>query len=330
MLADYCGWIHNPDGVARIIGDGSVPVWEMTDLDRHELRCGDVMGRMETDKPPIMLTDALLESEPGWKRDRQGIGDCVSFGFELCASLVHAVDINIHGLPWLWHGPYATEPIYGGSRAEARGVKTGGWSDGSYGAAAAKWLTKWGALLRADYSKSTGNADHDLRVYSADRAKQWGNYGCGGAKDSDKLDMIAKETPVKSAHLVRSFLDGAAAIESGYPLAVCSGQGFGARGKDGFAPATGSWAHCMCFAGLRYDIPALLLLNSWGNSWGTTAPFYPANYPHLEVLKCAAWVRADVVTSMFAQWEDSFALTGIQGLKRREIDWSKGWEVKGR
>ena len=286
---------------------------------------------MGTDTPPVILADALIACHPTWKRDKQGIGDCVSHGFEFGCTVVHAVDIILKRLHWLWNGPYATEPIYGGSRVEARGLRPGqgGWSDGSYGGAAAKWLTKWGALLRQDYSGATGNLEHDLRVYSPKKASQWGNWGCGGQADAEKLDVIAKERPVKSAHLVKSFAEAAASIENGYPVPVCSNQGFGSRGKDGFAPPSGEWMHCMCFAGVRYDIPGLLLVNSWGNSWGTTAPFYPANYPHVEIVKCSAWVKADVATRMLAAWEDSFALAGIDGLKRREIDWSRGWEIAG-
>jgi hypothetical protein len=311
------------------LADDRVPVNAIGPDVERALDLAATASRIGTDTPPIILFDALLPLEPGWARGRQGIGDCVSWGFELAATLNTAVDIMVRRAPWKWRGPYATEPIYAGARVEASGVKRGGYSDGTYGGVAAKWLTQWGALLRLDYSLATGNPEHDLRKYDPNRAKAWGNFGCGGERDQDKLDAVARETPVKQAFLVPDFLRAAAAIESGYAVAVCSNQGFGARGADGFAPAKGSWSHCMAFTGVRYDNPGLLLSNSWGNSWGTSAPFYPADYPHAEVIKCSAWVDDRTCNRMLAQ-DDSYVLTDVQGLERREIDWAKGWEITGR
>lgn len=323
------GWRPDPESVAEIIANDSVPVYAMGRAEEKQIDLAATAAKMGTDTPPVILFDALLPLEPKWVRGRQGIGDCVSWGFELATTLNVAVDIMVRRAPWLWRGPFATEPIYAGARVEASGVKRGGYSDGTYGGVAAKWLTKWGALLRLDYSLATGNAEHDLREYDPNRAKAWGNFGCGGERDADKLDAVARETPVAKAFQVTDFLRAAAAIESGYAVAVCSNQGFGARGAGGFAPPRGSWSHCMAFTGVRYDRPGLLLTNSCGNSWGTTAPFYPEDYPHAEVVKCSAWVADTTCNRMLGQ-DDSFALTDVQGLVRREIDWSLGWEVKGR
>lgn len=326
-MANLYGWQPDPDGVKSILADRDTPVYHVSSSDRKALGVGKTSLRMGTDKKPVVLFDALLPLEPDWNRGAQGIGDCVSWGFELAATLCVATDVMWAGASWAWKGEYATEPIYGGSRVEARGRSRGGWSDGSYGGAAAKWLTKWGALLRIDYSLATSNKEHDLRKYSSNKAKQWGNYGCGGESDKDKLDEVARETPVRRAYLVTSFEDAASAIESGYPVAVCSMQGLGSRDSDGFAPPRGTWAHCMCFSGVRYDKPGLLCTNSWGNSWGTSAPL-----PGVEsnaVKACSAWVDARTCDRMLKQ-EDSYVLTVIDGLERREIDWSKGWEIHGR
>src|SRR5690606_9024346 len=115
-----------------------------------------------------------------WKVGSQGIGDCVSWGW------AHAVDIHTavlwgHGEISDWK-PAATESIYGGSRVEASGRSRGGYSDGSYGGAAAKWVRDWGIVFRERYD------DHDLTVYSSTRAKAWGNFGNGGEGDNGKLD----------------------------------------------------------------------------------------------------------------------------------------------
>ena len=80
-----------------------------------------------------------------WVVEAQGIGDCVSWGWAHAIWIALAVDWQTGRLA---EGPriVATESIYGGSRVEARGkdgsgrAAVGGWSDGSYGAAAARWV----------------------------------------------------------------------------------------------------------------------------------------------------------------------------------------------
>ncbi|HWA98446.1 MAG TPA: Hint domain-containing protein, partial [Pirellulales bacterium] len=149
--------------------------------------------------------------------------NCVSWGWAHAVDELSAVDWKL-GKNGEWK-PVATEPIYGGSRVQARGVSQGGWSDGSYGGAAAKWVRDWGVLYRQPYDKV------DLTTYSANRAKQYGNYGC-----PKELEGVARQHPVKSVTLVTNFDEAAAAISNGYPVPVCSGQGFtSTRDKDGFA-----------------------------------------------------------------------------------------------
>ena len=164
---------------------------------------------------------------------------------------------------------------------------------------------------------------HDLRAYSADRAKAWGAYGCGGQGDGGKLDAIAKAHPAKHVALVRSFKEAAAAIESGYPIAVCSMQGFASvRDDQGFAAPRGSWAHCMAFIGVRYEKngsprDALLCLNSWGPAW-ISGPSWPADMP-----RGSFWVDARTVDRMLSGG-DSFAVGSVEGFKPRDLhngDW---------
>ena len=317
----HYGYTPNPEENEWILADPSTPVYTLSSGDSGRIR------KSSRDGKPVILLEALMAIEPGWKRGAQGIGDCVSWGWELAASIATAMDILVDGEPWLWKGTYATEPLYGGSRVEARGKRTAGYRDGSYGGATAKWVTKWGLLRRLNYSIATGNNDHDLTKYSSKRAKAWGNYGCGGKSDKGALDNVAKEYPVKETYLVTSYDDAVSAIENGWPIAVCSGQGLGQRDSHGFAPARGSWSHCMCFTGVRYDRPGLLCTNSWGNSWGTSRPFgKDMEGTHDEIKKCSAWVSARTVDRMLKQ-QDSYIVTGVKGLEPREIDWSDKWDV---
>jgi len=171
----------------------------------------------------------------------------------------------------------------------------------------------WGVLYRQNYSPLV-----DLSTYSSKRAKDWGNYGCGGQGDNGKLDTIAKDHPIKDVALVTTFEEAAAAISSGYPVPVCSGQGFSStRDGEGFARASGSWAHCMCFIGVRWDRPGLLCMNSWGTTW-INGPKWPDDQPD-----GSFWVEKSVVNRMLSG-EDSFAVSGLTGFPYRDLkhgDW---------
>ena len=272
------------------------------------------------DRRPVVLYPFLTkayEAHNGgkkWVVGSQGIGDCVSWGWG------HAADIHLavlwsHGESAEWKSA-ATEAIYGGSRVEGAGVSRGGWGDGSYGAAAAKWVRDWGVVFRQPYPEVSDakSGTLDLSVYSSSRAKDWGNFGCGGANDNGRLDGMAKTHPIRSVVVVRSFDEAAAAISAGYPVAVCSGQGFAStRDKDGFCAARGSWSHCMCFIGVRYEPrPGLLCLNSWGPEW-VGGPKWPDDQPD-----GTFWVDARVATSMLDDG-DSFAVSGYEGFPYRKL-----------
>jgi hypothetical protein len=269
---------------------------------------------------PVLLYRALYEAYAThhggreWRVGAQGIGDCVSWGW------AHGADIHL-AVRWKlgesaeWRQA-ATEAIYGGSRVEARcgdDSCRGGYMDGSYGGAAAKWTRDWGIVFRQPYD----GFPFDLSTYSSQRAKAWGNFGCGGQGDNGRLDAIAKLHALEVA-LVRNFDEAAAAIAAGYPIPVCSGRGFrSVRDAQGFCAPAGSWAHCMCFVAVRYDRPGLLCLNSWGPNW-VSGPKWPADQPD-----GSFWVDASVATAML-RGGDSFAISGYRGFPWRDLkhgDW---------
>ena len=254
-----------------------------------------------------------------WK---QGIGDCVSFGWGMGSYIGQCVDWKqgrLQDPPKV----VATEAIYGGSRTAGRlpPIEFAGFSDGSYGGAAARWVSglkngTGGILYRQEYPGV------DLRVYSPQRAKDWGAYGCGG----QQFKYLAKEAnkhPATHVALVRSFDEAAASIESGYCVPVCSGVGFSSqRDADGFAARSGSWAHCMVFIAVRYakndgKRDGLLCLNSWGSSWNA-GPKWPADQPD-----GSFWVSRHTVDAMLSG-QDSFAIGGVEGFTYRDLDHG-GW-----
>jgi len=248
-----------------------------------------------------------------WVCGTQGIGDCVSWGWHHGVAIASAVEF-VQGNTSEWKLP-ATEAIYGGARVEGSGhpgdgmKPYGGYSDGSYGGVAAKWVhTKGGILYREKYEK------FDLSKYSPKVAKEWGAFGCGGRGDSGAADAIAAKHPCKRVALVATFEEAAAAIRSGYPVPVCSNQGFrSVRDADGFSAASGSWAHCMCFIAVRYDKPGLLCLNSWGPDW-IKGPKFPSDQPD-----GSFWVSVNTVNRMLSG-KDSFAVSAVDGFPFRPLD----------
>jgi hypothetical protein len=295
------GYTPDPDGTKQFLSELDKPLFA---------QAGEEAIRESRGKDTFLYRSAYkahqaVYNKP-WVVGRQGIGDCVSWGFAHCVWIAQSVDWETGRLANPPPFP-ATESIYGGSRVEARGKKQAGYSDGSYGGAAAKWLRDWGLIYRQQYP------GHDLTQYSPERAKDWGNWGNGGQNDQGKLDLIAKAHPAKHVALVRNFREAAAAIESGFPVAVCSGYGFrSVRDDQGFCAPSGSWAHCMALVSVRYDRPGLLCLNSWGPSW-VSGPKFPDDMP-----EGSFWIDAKVIDGMLAG-EDSFAVGSIDGFGWRDL-----------
>lgn len=243
-------------------------------------------------------------------------GSCVSFGWALGSYISQSVDWSEGELP---EPPrlVATEPIYGGSRTSARlpPVSFAGWSDGSYGGAAARWVSglkngTGGILYRQKYG------DVDLTSYSIPLSRNWGAYGVPA-----DLAEEANKHCAKAVALVDSWDSLVAAINSGFCVPICSTVGFAAtnvRDKDGFLPRGGTWAHCMLVCGTRFkDGPGgrdgALVANSWGTTW-VTGPRWPADQP-----EGSFWCTKEDMEAILRQG-DSFAIGGVDGFKWRDLN----------
>ena len=248
-------------------------------------------------------------------------GTCVSFGWGMGSYISQAVDWKTGKLP---NPPrlVATEPIYGGSRTAGRlpPVTFAGWSDGSYGAAAARWVSGLkngqGGIL---YREMQGNGV-DLSQYSINLSRQWGAYGV-------PLELGAKANLHKAVAvaLVDTWDELVAAVGSGYCVPVCSDVGFAStsiRDKDGFLPRGGSWSHCMVIVATRFaDGPGkrdgALIVNSWGKSW-VSGPRWPSDQP-----EGSFWASRSDIESILRQG-DSFAIGGVAGFEYRDLE-HKEW-----
>lgn len=238
--------------------------------------------------------------------DQKDVGCCVGCGWKHAADICQAMQI-VGGTRAEWK-PLSVEVIYGGSRVEiGRGQIRG---DGSVGAWAAKWVGQYGVAPMEKFGSV------DLSTFSPARAREFGRTGVPA-----DIEDAAKLHPVKAAALVKSWADVKRAIQQGYPVAVCSDQGFSmTRDRDGFARASGSWAHCMCICGVRKGPrEGGFILNSWGDT-AHTGPVWPADAP-----VAGFWADAAVIDRMVRQG-DSFALADLQGFPARPVplDWGFG------
>lgn len=297
LVPEQFGWVQAPDEVDRVLESLPIPVATRDVM-------ADIRDSGKGKVAPLHLV--LAKVRPGgFPVLAQEIGDCVGNGYAAGCMLLKAKQTEIR--PEQWVADVAVEPIYGGSRVEIGGGRIGG--DGSVGAWAAKYVQDYGILLRQKY----GNVD--LTTYSGRASKEWGRRGV-----PDELEPIAREHPVKTATLVTTYDDARDAIYNGYPVVVCSMQGFTMqRDQDGFARPSGSWPHCMyfCAADDEFKRPGLLCMNSWGPDW-ISGP------KRLDQPDGSFWVDAEVVNRMLRE-RDSFLLSELVGFPRQSIDWDVLW-----
>jgi hypothetical protein len=308
------GYVPDPVGTARFLAELDQPLFSDAAKDV-------IKNAKQKDTFLYRYADRAHRQVYGkpfgpWK---QGIGDCVSFGWSMGSYVGQCVDWAEGELP---EPPklVATEAIYSGSRTAGRlpPVSQAGYSDGSYGGAAARWVagkctdkTVGGILFRQQYPGA------DLTTYSPARAKEWGNVLCGGGQAGMSLAKFANKNTATHVALVRNFDEAAASLESGFCVPVCSGVGFSSqRDADGFAPRSGSWAHCMCFIAVRYaknegKRDGLLCMNSWGSF--NAGPKWPADQPD-----GSFWVSRETVDAMLSG-QDSFSISGVN-FKYRNLD----------
>jgi len=251
------------------------------------------------------------------------IGTCVSFGWGMGSYIGQSVDWATGHLP----APpklVATEPIYGGSRTEGRlpPVTFAGFSDGSYGAAAARWVAglkngHGGILYRQKYGET------DLSVYSVNLSKTWGAYGI-----PTPLAVEASKHTARAVALCETWEGLTAALESGMPVPICSNVGFasGDRDADGFCRRASTWGHCMCIISVKYaknngkngEPPmknprdGVLVINSWGNY--LAGGKHPSDQPD-----GSFWITRADAEIILAQ-RDSFVIGGVNGFAYRDLD----------
>jgi hypothetical protein len=295
-VAPAFGWVRDADTIAANLDPVATEQFDDTPAGQAALGDEDVFlwraVRKVNDRGP-----------PWYPNINQGsVGCCVGGGFKHGADVCQAAQI-VNGRAAEWK-PVSVEVIYGGSRVEVGGGRLRG--DGSTGRWARDFVTTRGVAPMERY------ASHDLTAFSPARAREFGRTGV-----PDDIEAVARKSPVRSAAQVKTWADVKRAVLQGYPVPICSDQGFTmARDRDGFARASGTWAHCMACIGVRSGPrEGGFILNSWGDA-AHTGPVWPADAP-----PAGFWADAAVIDRM-ARQGDSFALSDLVGFPSRKLDWS--------
>lgn len=283
----FTGWVDHPDRVA--LARGFAP--------RLSAAAAFLFVDPIPDSIPLYVAwKQVLGAYPDYPA--QEIGDCTSFGSSHALDLFQCLQI-LDGHP-LDYRETCTEAVYGLAR-EAAGMLNSR-SDGCYGSAVAKALTTVGVVSR-----------DAVGAYSGSRAKEWGDSGVPA-----EVRKLATSAPVGQAAMVESAEELDAALNHGYPVFVCSNQGFTlTRDAEGVCGPQGSWAHCMGLVGRRRrgQRTQYLIINSWGSEV-PKGPLSDDQPPF------SFWADGGVVGRMLAQ-RDSFTVGGFDGFVRKAPRWSE-------
>ena len=243
-------------------------------------------------------------SNGNFPKRKQTIGDCVAHGAAYAVDAVKSVDIVLKKEFEEWVDETATEDIYAGSRVQIGGGRIRG--DGSIGAWAARYVNEYGALPRGKY----GNVD--LTTYSGSKARSWGKGSAGVPKS---LIPTAKKHPIQTVSKVTTYEEVRDLIANGYAVTIASMQGFSSkRDSEGFAKPQGSWAHQMSILAVddEYKRPGVLVQNSWG-TWNSGPKRH--DQPN-----GSFWVDAEEIERRILKKGDSWAFSGYEGFKPRELN----------
>jgi hypothetical protein len=230
--------------------------------------------------------------------DKQTIGDCVSHGHSRGMDYLQCVQINMGKFSGQFipgeHDCYS-EAIYGMMRARAHQLSN---QDGAVGAWAVESLQGDGYPMRKG------------RTYDGQKAKLWGARGT-----PSEIANEGKDFKLAQFTMVTSVDEAITALWNGYPVTICSNQGFTMeRNADGIAEAQGSWAHCMVCIGFLMvgGNPIFIILQSWGQNVpsGPTIRGMPDN-----AFGCRANIFSRILNA-----RDSYLLSSVPGIPAQPIN----------
>lgn len=290
------GWIDDAEARAPIIATAT----KFADTPAYRAYAGD-------EPKAVYLWDShrKLTGQNPPEHDQNPVGSCVSFGTSRAIERTLAAEL-VGGFTQGEFRHLVEEVVYAGSRVEVGGGRIRG--DGSVGAWAAQFVTRWGVVPRGVHGSL------DLTKYDTTRCRQWGSIGVPA-----ELETIARQFPVKDAALVRNWTEAKRALAQGYGIAICSSQGFTRqRDANGVCRPSGVWQHCMALDGYHVESGREYghIENSWGDSYHTGPTGWGS--PN----RAGFWADSSTIDRMLRQG-DSWAFSGTTGFPARLIDWDQ-------
>lgn len=291
-IDELCGWVPMPEQVNSILQAHPKPFVAQA---APHLMQGDSAWDGQSDIP---LWDMCIKiTGENLPAHRQTIGDCVSHGHGSGLDYLQCIQIvmgKFQGQFKVGEHECYTEAIYGNMR-EGKGM---GNSDGAVGIWAVESLKKHG------YPQRKG------RTYDGQRAKQWGRTGTEQSVKAEGSDFKLADYVQ-----VREVREAANLLFNGYPITVCSGQGFSMeRDQNGICRPQGSWAHCMlCIGALMINGRLYFVILQ---SWGKNVP----SGPTIKRMPDCSFCCEDTVFQRMLNARDSYALTSIPGFPTQKIN----------
>jgi hypothetical protein len=294
------GWVADPDSVDAVV--------QGLPENQRNFAATPAGKAVFGDDQDVFLWEIARKAigKPIPARNQGNVGSCVGFGTVCAVEYLVACQIQQDREAGRVAGEWkdlSQEVVYGGSRVEVGGGRLRG--DGSVGAWAADFVRKWGVAPRGKYASA------DLSAYNESICRAFGSTGV-----PDELEVVTRQSPVKAVAPVNDAESAVKALRQGYPIAVCSNQGFSSqRGPDGFARPQGQWAHCMAIIGYQAGPRrGFFIMNSWGEAF-FQGPMGKGSPP-----EGGFWADFTTVNGMLRQ-NDSWAFSEAAGFPAKQLDW---------
>jgi hypothetical protein len=300
------GWINDPAAVARVLARLPRPDFRAAAPHLTGSGAGQDVFAWECEQKVFGRLLAV------W--DQSSIGSCVSHGSGRSAQDVCVTQLAL-GSAEQWPGAeVCREAIYGGSRVQVG--HQGGDEDGSTGAWAAEWVSKWGVLFYLKY----GSLDL-TSGYTVERCRDWGARGCPAS-----LEGTARQHPVKTVSQTTTAEAIHDAVANGHWVAICGNVSRTMqREPGGWCPAVGNdWPHCQEICGccvVKGGKPALLYRNSWGDYLGSENNRVTLESGREVELPPGCYLSDYESVERDARQGDTFAYSAFVGFPAQRLDW---------
>lgn len=297
----FYGWKSDPAEVARVLATMPFPHFKSA--------AAGLEGTGE-DRTVLLWDAAIKVTGAHLPAQQQPRGTCVSRGWSRAVDYLSCVEIALLGEGEEYKS-ISHAVVYGmakevggdlGPQNNYRDRQGNYIGDGAVGAWAAKAVTTMGCIDNATAG--------DVEAGSDELAIQFAIHGV----PSD-LKQKASGHPVGTASLLGSAEEARDAICNGYPVIVCSDQGFTMeRDSEGRCRPSGTWNHCMKWSAWDHQRRRFCVEQSWGQ--GT-----PSGPIYLNQPTNSFWIDSDVGDRMIRQ-RDSYAISKWAGFVGRLLGWN--------